>query len=100
VDQNCITLDEVSRGRTGDTKTPYRSAAALLWLAAGMEAAARGACVAAKWLDAWLERRRVASAALHDLGTMSERELLDIGLTRVDVHRVAWGASDRNHNPI
>jgi hypothetical protein len=33
-------------------------------------------------------------------GAMSERELFDIGLTRVDVHRVAWGASDRNHNPI
>jgi uncharacterized protein YjiS (DUF1127 family) len=50
---------------------------------------------AAKWLDAWLEKRRVAAVALRDLGTMSERELLDIGLTRVDVHRVAWGASNR-----
>jgi uncharacterized protein YjiS (DUF1127 family) len=76
-------------------KTQYRSAAALLWIGAVMQAGARRVCAAAKWLDAWLERRRLAAAALHDLGTMSERELLDIGLTRVDVHRVAWGASDR-----
>jgi uncharacterized protein YjiS (DUF1127 family) len=81
-------------------KTQYRSAAALLRVAAVMQAGARGLRTAAKCLDAWHEKRRVAKAALHDLGTMSERELLDIGLTRVDVHRVAWGASDRNHNPI
>ncbi len=76
-------------------ETPYRSAAALFRFAAVMQAGARRLCAAAKRLDAWLERRRVAAAALHDFGTMGERELLDIGLTRVDVHRVAWGASDR-----
>ena len=74
--------------------TQYRSAAALLRVAAIMLAAARSVRAAAKRLDAWLERRRVAAAAFHDFGTMSERELLDIGITRVDVHRVAWGASD------
>lgn len=76
-------------------ETSYRSAAALFLVATVMEAGARRLCMAAKRLDAWLERRRVAAAALHDFGTMGERELLDIGLTRVDVHRVAWGASDR-----
>ena len=81
-------------------ETQYRSAAALLTVAAVMHAGARHVRAAAKWLDAWLEKRRVAAAALHDLGTMSERELFDIGLTRVDVHRVAWGASDRNHDLI
>jgi uncharacterized protein YjiS (DUF1127 family) len=51
-------------------------------------------------LDAWLEKRRIAAAALYDFGTMGERELLDIGLTRVDLHRVAWGASDRIQDGI
>ena len=79
-------------------ETQYRAAAALFLVAAVMKAWARRVCAAAKGLDAWLEKRRVAAAALQDLGTMSERELLDIGLTRVDVHRVAWGASDRIQN--
>lgn len=76
-------------------ETSYRSAAVLFLFATVVEAGARRLCAAAKRLDAWLERRRVAAAALHDFGTMGERELIDIGLTRVDVHRVAWGASDR-----
>jgi uncharacterized protein YjiS (DUF1127 family) len=74
--------------------TQYRSAAALLRVADLMLAAARGVRAAAKRLDAWLEKRRVAAAAFHDFGRMSDRDLLDIGLTRADVHRVAWGASD------
>jgi uncharacterized protein YjiS (DUF1127 family) len=77
------------------SETSFRSAAALFRLAVLMHMAAEHARDAASWLDAWLDRRRVARAALDDLGTMSERELLDIGLTRVDVQRVAWGASDR-----
>lgn len=81
-------------------ETPYRSAAALFQVSSAMHAAARQLCGAASWLHAWFERRRVAAAALRDLGTMSERELLDIGITRVDVHRVAWGASDRVRNPV
>jgi len=76
-------------------KTQYRSAAALFRLATTLHVAAGRVRATARRLDAWLEKRRVAAAALHDFGTMSERELLDIGLTRVDVHRVAWGASDR-----
>jgi uncharacterized protein YjiS (DUF1127 family) len=117
VHQQAKIPDEVLRGPIGETsvvcvhrtrigffwdaqlvfmyETRYRLAAALFWVAAVMQAGARRVCAAARWLDAWLEKRRVAAAALHDLGTMSERELLDIGLTRVDVHRVAWGASDR-----
>jgi uncharacterized protein YjiS (DUF1127 family) len=71
----------------------HRVAAALHWVAALARASARGLSVAAGRLDAWLERRRVAAAALHDFRAMSERELLDIGLTRADVQRVAWGAS-------
>jgi uncharacterized protein YjiS (DUF1127 family) len=80
-------------------QSQYRSAAALFVVAASMQAAGRHVCAAAKWLHSWLEQRRVAAAAFHDFRTMGERELLDIGLTRVDVHRVAWGASDRNHIP-
>jgi uncharacterized protein YjiS (DUF1127 family) len=64
-----------------------------------MHAAAWYLCAAANWLHAWFEKRRVAAAALRDLGAMTERELLDIGITRADVHRVAWGASDRVRNP-
>ena len=37
--------------------------------------------------------------AMHDFDTMNERDLKDIGLTRVDVNRVAWGASDRLSPP-
>ena len=80
-------------------RTQYRSAATLFWAADVMRAGARRVLAVAKRLDAWLERRRVAALALDDFGKMSERDLLDIGLTRVDAHRVAWGASDRNHNP-
>ena len=80
-------------------ETQYRSrpAAVLFFVAAALLAASRRVRAAAKWLDDWLERRRVAAAALHDFGKMNERDLLDIGLGRADVYRVAWGASDRNH---
>jgi len=94
------TLDAGWRRSAGAAKAQSRSAAALFQVAAVMLAAGRSLCAAAKALDAWLERRRVAAAALRDLSRMSERELLDIGLTRVDVHRVAWGASDRGLNRI
>jgi uncharacterized protein YjiS (DUF1127 family) len=77
----------------------HRPAAALFRVAAVMQATARYVRAAAKRLHAWLEKRRVAASAFDDLGTMSERELLDIGITRVDVPRVAWGASDRNLSP-
>ena len=77
------------------SSTPYRSAAALFLFADLMHAAAWRVRLVARRLHTWLEKRRIAISALYDLGTMSERELLDIGLTRVDVNRVAWGASDR-----
>lgn len=80
-------------------QTQYRSAAVLFVVADSMQGAGRHVCAAAKWLHSWLEQRRVAAAAFQDFGTMGERELLDIGLTRADLHRVAWGASDRNHIP-
>ena len=76
-------------------QTQYRSAAALFLAASVMQAVARHMRAMAKRWHAWLERRRVAAAAFHDFRTMSDRELRDIGITRVDVDRVAWGASDR-----
>jgi uncharacterized protein YjiS (DUF1127 family) len=81
-------------------ETQYRSAAALFRAAAVMQAAAGRMRGVARWLDAWLEKRRVAAAAFDDFKAMSDRDLLDIGLTRVDVDRVAWGASDRIPNRI
>ena len=75
--------------------TEYRSAAALFRLAAAMHAGARGVFAAAEWLEAWFEKRRIAAAAFNDFSLMNERELLDIGLSRADRHRVAWGESDR-----
>ncbi len=80
--------------------TPYRSAAALFQAADLMHVAGNGLRAIAKSLEAWLERRRLAVRAMHDFDTMSERDLKDIGLTRVDLNRVAWGASDRYHHPI
>jgi uncharacterized protein YjiS (DUF1127 family) len=96
--QHGNTVDEVWGARPGSMRTQFHSAAALLQLAAAMAAAARRLRAAAKSLDVWLERRRLAAAALRDLGGMSERELKDIGLTRVDVWRVAQGASLEIHN--
>lgn len=81
-------------------QTQYRSAAALFWAATALQAGARRVITLAKRLDAWLERRQIATAALHELASMSDRELHDIGLSRTDVNRVAWGASDRLHNPV
>jgi hypothetical protein len=76
-------------------RTRFRSAATLLWVAAVTRAGARRMRAAGKRLDAWLEARRVAPAPLSDFGRMSERELLDIGLTPVDMHSVLWNSSDQ-----
>jgi uncharacterized protein YjiS (DUF1127 family) len=81
-------------------KTPHRSVAAIYLVAAGMQVGARRVRAAAKWLHNWLEKRRIAAAAFRDFSTMGDRELHDIGLSRFDVPRVAWGASDRYHYPI
>jgi uncharacterized protein YjiS (DUF1127 family) len=75
--------------------TPYRSAAALFRVAGVLQAGGRFLSVAAQTLDAWLENRRAAAATRRDLEAMTERELLDIGLTRFDAHRTASGAADR-----
>ena len=79
--------------------SPYRSVAALVQAASALHMISRHMHVAARQLHAWLEARRIAADARRDLGMMSERELKDIGLTRVDVERVALGASDRIHQP-
>jgi uncharacterized protein YjiS (DUF1127 family) len=80
--------------------TQHRSVAALYMVAAGMRAAARHVRAAANWLHNRLERRRIAANAFHDFSTMGDRDLHDIGLSRFDVPRVAWGASDRYQYPI
>lgn len=83
------------RGKMSRRSPKHRSAAAILWIATLLQAGARRVCASAYLLDAWLHRRQMAAAALADFGSMSERDLLDIGLSRFDVQRVAWGASDR-----
>jgi len=47
-------------------------------------------------VDTWLAERRTARTARRDLSAMSDRELKDIGITRVDVERVSWGDSNRD----
>lgn len=73
-----------------------RFATPLFQLAAVLHVAARDVRAMATRLNAWLERRRAADAALLVLNTMSDRELRDIGLSRFDVQRVAWGGSVRD----
>ena len=74
--------------------TQYLAVSSLIRIATAMRAGGRGLRTAAKRLDALLDKRRVAAAAMRDLAGMSERELLDIGLTKVDVYRVARGESN------
>jgi uncharacterized protein YjiS (DUF1127 family) len=80
-------------------ETQYYSAVALFRIADIMHAAARRVRAAAKSLHAWLNKRRLAAAAFDAFETMSERDLLDIGLSRADVHRVAWGAYSSTTSP-
>jgi uncharacterized protein YjiS (DUF1127 family) len=68
----------------------------LFQLAAVLHLAAHRVRAMALRLNAWLERRRAAAAALLLLNAMTERELRDIGLTRLDVQRAAWGGSLRD----
>ncbi len=82
------------------SRTRYRSAKAIFAIAAVLRSAARTLGSAAARLHAWLDARRVAAIAFHDFETMGDRELRDIGLTRVDLHRIAWGASDRFQEPV
>ena len=70
--------------------------APLYQLAAFLSSAEHRLRASATRLDAWLVERRAASTARRDLSSMSDRELKDIGITRVDVERVSWGASNRD----
>ena len=73
----------------------YYTAAALFRLASAMHAAAGHLRVAANALHARLEKRRRAAIAFHEFERMSERTLRDIGLTRAEALRMAWGVEDR-----
>ena len=81
-------------------ETQYRPAMAMLRIVAFLRAMDACLGAAANAALAWLEKRRVAAAAFHDFETMSDRELRDIGISRADVNRVAWGASDRHSEPV
>ena len=76
-----------------------RFATPLFQLAAVLHVSARAVRAMATRLNAWLERRRAAAAALQALGTMTDRELRDIGLTRFDVQNAAWGVSTLDAHP-
>jgi len=78
----------------------YYSAVALFRMAAVMHTTAERMRAAAKSLHDWLERRRRAAIALDEFAAMSDRTLLDIGLSRADVLRVAWGGSERSGDPF
>lgn len=73
-----------------------RNASMLYRLAFLLRTAERRARKSALRVHTWLARRRAAAQARGDLSSMSDRELKDIGITRVDVERVAWGASNRD----
>jgi uncharacterized protein YjiS (DUF1127 family) len=71
--------------------------AVLFRLAESIALLARSLRAMAHRLDAWLERRRPAIAAAHELDAMSERELRDIGLTRGDIESVVRRGSPLSH---
>ena len=73
----------------------HPEAALLHELAVLLTKSARTVSAAAQGLDAWLEARRVAAEARHDLADMTERELRDIGLDRADIGMVVQGGSPR-----
>ena len=81
-------------------ETQYRPAMASLRLFAFLRAVDAWLGAAGNGVSAWLEKRRVAAAAFDDFELMCERDLRDIGLSRADVNRVAWGASDRQREPF
>ncbi len=81
-------------------ETQYRLPIMWFRLAAMLRAAESGVRAATKDMSGWVEERRLAAAACHDFETMSERTLRDIGLSRADVNRMAWGAPDRCRDPF
>ena len=80
-------------------QTQYYTTAVMFQVAELMHVAARRMRSAAESLDAWLEKRRRAAIALDEFATMSDRALRDIGISRADVLRVAWGG-DRSGDPV
>ena len=77
----------------------YYSTALMFQSVAAMRAAAGRMRSAAKSLYDWLEKRRRAATASHEFEMMSDRTLRDIGLSRADVLRAAWGG-DRSGGPF
>ena len=71
---------------------PRGDAQATLTVAAVVRRLARLCTSAFAWLKDWA----AADAARQQLEMMNDRELLDIGMTRVDVRRVARGAPVRD----
>jgi uncharacterized protein YjiS (DUF1127 family) len=69
----------------------YYSTAVMFQVAEALHVAAGRVRSAAKALHAWLEGRRRAAIAFHEPERISDRTLRDIGLSRSDVLRVAWG---------
>ena len=72
-------------------QTQYYSATVMFQVAAAMHEAAGRIRSAAKALHDWLEQRHRAAVAFHEFDRMSDRSLRDIGLSRADVLRAAWG---------
>ena len=77
----------------------YYSAAALFQTANALHTAAERLRTAARSLHDWLEQRRRAAIAVDEFAAMSDRDLRDIGLSRTDVQRAAWGGG-RSGDPL
>jgi len=69
----------------------YYSTSVMFQAAEALHMAAGRIRHAAKALHARLEERRRTAIALDELQRMSDRSLRDIGLSRADVLRSAWG---------
>jgi len=77
----------------------YYSTSVMVQTANALHAAAGRLRAAAKALQGWLEKRRRAAIAFHELERMSDRGLRDIGLSRADVMRAACGVQ-RSGDPV
>jgi uncharacterized protein YjiS (DUF1127 family) len=76
----------------------YYSTSVMLQTADALHMAAGRLRAAAKALHAWHEKRRRAAIARHEFERMSDRSLRDIGLSRADLMRAAWGV-ERTGDP-
>ena len=68
---------------------------ALLWIAAALHAGGRALRTRAKHLHAWIKRRDLDAKSRRALHAMSDRQLYDIGLTRLDVAAPPWVSRER-----